>query len=376
MKRLQKHHYIYHHDAYPQFTWDQSAILNLLTHVSAQQGRILGKMQQFGFGVQQEAMLNALTEEITQSSEIEGEILNSEQVRSSLARRLNISIDNETTPSHHIEGVVDEIMDAVQNYIELLTEERLFGWHGVLFPSGRSGLHKIRVAEYRTGEIHVVSKKGLDEVIHYTAPEPEKVGEQMTVFLRWLNSKDNENPLLKAAIAHLWFVIIHPFDDGNGRLARIITEMLLARSENTYLRFYSMSAQILKERKSYYQVLKQTTTGGLDITLWLVWFLECLSHAIANSEKTAGKVLQKAAFWQKNAAEIPNKLQREIINRLFDGFEGNLTSGKAAKIFKVSQPTAIRTLGDLTAKGFLEVRGAGRSTHYVLAGERFMVNFH
>ena len=365
MKRLQANKYIYQHEDYPQFTWDHKAILNLLTRVSGQQGRILGKMQQFGFGVQQETMLNTLTEEITQSSEIEGEIINSEQVRSSLARRLNISLDNETTPSHHIEGVVDAVMDAVRNFNELLTEERLFGWHGVLFPSGRSGLHKIRVAEFRTGEIHVVSKKGLDEIIHYMAPE--NVKEQMTVFLRWLNTKDNENPLLKAAIAHLWFFIIHPFDDGNGRLTRIITEMLLARAENTYLRFYSMSAQILKERKGYYQVLKQITTSGLDITPWLVWFLECLSHAIENSEKTAGKVLQKAAFWQRNAAEIPNKLQREIINRLFDGFEGNLTSGKVAKIFEVSQPTAIRTLGDLTAKGFLEVHGAGRSTHYVLA---------
>ena len=366
MKRLFNPEYIYQHEAYPQFTWDHSVILNLLTRVSVQQGRILGKMLQFGFGVQQETMLNALTEEITRSSEIEGEILNSEQVRSSLARRLNITLENETTPSYHIEGVVDAILDAVRNFNGSLTEDRLFSWHAVLFPTGRSGLYKIRVAEYRAGKIHVVSKKGMDEIVHYTAPEPEKVPEQMTAFLKWLNTNGNENPLLKAAIAHLWFVIIHPFDDGNGRLTRIITEMMLARAENTALRFYSMSAQIKKEKKEYYRVLKQTCSGGLDITPWLVWFLECLYNAIENSADTAGKVLQKAAFWQKNAAEIPNKLQREIINRLFDGFEGNMTSGKASKLFKVSQPTAIRLLGDLVTKGFLKVKGAGRSTHYTL----------
>jgi len=358
--------YIYEYDGYPKFTWDKDAILSLLTRVSLLQGKVLGKMQQFGFGVQQDAMLNALTEEITKSSEIEGEILNSEQVRSSLARQLNINLEKETRPSRHVEGIVEAVIDAVSNYKKPLDEERLFGWHGVLFPTGRSGLHKILVGEFRDSEISVVSSKEYNEVVHYKAPMPEKVQEQMKEFLLWLNTDGNENPLLKAAVAHLWFVIIHPFDDGNGRLTRIITEMLLARSEDTNLRFYSMSAQIQKEKKDYYKVLELTTSGALDITMWLIWFLECLGRAIEDSEEIIGKVLRKAVFWQKNSAEIPNKTQREIINRLLDGFTGNLTSGKVQKIFKISQPTAIRMLNDLVEKGFLEVRGAGRGTHYVL----------
>ena len=358
--------YIYEHGGYPKFTWDKDSVLNLLTQVSVLQGKVLGKMQQFGFGVQQEAMLNALTEEITKSSEIEGEILNSEQVRSSLAKWLNVNLEKETAPSHHIEGIVEAVMDAVRNYKTQLDEERLLGWHATLFPTGRSGLRKIRVAQYRDSDMSVVSNKGYNEIIHYEAPLPEKVQEQMTEFLRWLNAEGNENPLLKAAIAHLWFVIIHPFDDGNGRLTRIITEMMLARSENTDLRFYSMSAQIQKEKNEYYRILKLTTAGELDITAWLAWFLECLGRAIQACEKISGKVLRKAEFWQKNSAEISNDIQREIINKLFDGFSGNLTSGKVEKIFKISQDTAIRMLRDLVEKGFLKVRGAGRSTHYVL----------
>ncbi|MDR1811287.1 MAG: Fic family protein, partial [Candidatus Fibromonas sp.] len=273
----------------------------------------------------------------------------------------------ETISSRHIEGIVESVMDAVRNYREPLTEERLFGWHAALFPTGHSGAHKIRVAELRNSEMQVVSSKGYKEIVHYKAPVPEKVREQMTEFLCWLNAEGNENPILKAAIAHLWFVIIHPFDDGNGRLTRTITEMMLARAENTYLRFYSMSAQIQKEKKGYYKILEQISTGNLNITDWLIWFLECLGHSIENSEEIAGKVLRKAIFWQKNAAEISNNIQREIINRLFDGFTGNLTSGKVEKIFRISQDTAGRLLKDLVEKGFLEVRGAGRSTHYVLA---------
>ncbi|MDR2269255.1 MAG: DUF4172 domain-containing protein, partial [Rickettsiales bacterium] len=328
--------YIHEQSGYPKFTWDKDLIVNLLTSVSISQGRILGKMQQFGFGIQQEAMLNAMTEEITKSSEIEGEILNSEQVRSSLARRLNINLEQEITPSHHIEGVVDILMDAVHNYKNPLTEDRLFGWHGALFPTGRSGLHKIRVAEFRTGEMKVVSSNGFREMVHYEAPQPDKVPGQMLEFLHWLDTNGNENALLKAALAHLWFVIIHPFDDGNGRLTRTITEMMLARAENTNLRFYSMSAQIQKDKKEYYRVLEQTTTGGLDITPWLVWFLETLGHAITGNEEIVGKVLKKATFWQKNAAQIPNNIQQEVINRLLDGFIGNMTSGKVGKIFKIS----------------------------------------
>jgi Fic family protein len=238
-----------------------------------------------------------------------------------------------------------------------------------LFPTGYSGPYKIKVGAFRDGEMRVVSEKGYGEIVHYEAPPPGKVQDQMNEFLNWLNTKDGENPLLKAAIAHLWFVIIHPLDDGNGRLTRVITEMLLARAENTSLRFYSMSAQIQKDKKNYYTTLEHTTKGGTNITEWLTWFLGCLERAISGSEEIIGKVLRKASFWQKYAAEIPNNKEREILNRLFDGFIGNMTAGKVEKIFKVSAPTATRMLRDLTARGFLEVRGAGRNTHYILPNE-------
>ncbi len=358
--------YIHEQIGYPRFIWDETAIFNCLTHIALHQGIVLGKMRQFGFGDQQEAMLNALTEEITKSSEIEGEILNSEQVRSSLARRLNINLEKFVPESHHIDGIVQTMMDAVNNYKIPLTHERLFAWHASLFPTGYSGIHKINVASYREKEMQVVSTKRYEEIVHYEAPDYFLVPAQMNGFLDWLNTDDNEIPLLKAAIAHLWFVIIHPFNDGNGRLARTITEMMLARAENTGLRFYSMSAQIQKEKKAYYDILKQTTTGGLDITPWLLWFFDCLESAIDGSGEIAGKVLIKAEFWHKHSAEIPNKIQREIINRLIDGIEGNVSSGKAAKMFKISQDTASRLLKDLEARGFLAVQGAGRSTHYVL----------
>jgi Fic family protein len=358
--------YIYQNKGYPHFTWDKAKILDSLTRTAVLQGKIIGKMQQFGFGIQQEAMLNALTEEITKSSEIEGEILNSEQVRSSLARQLNINLTKEAAPSHHIEGVVETMMDAVRDFKKQLTKSRLLGWHASLFPTGYSGMHKIRAGKFRDEEMQVVSNKNGRDIVHYEAPDPKEVPEQMVDFLDWLNKDGNENPLLKVAIAHLWFVIIHPFDDGNGRLTRTITEMLLARAENTSLRFYSMSAQIQKEKKEYYRILERTTTGGLDITEWLGWFFECLSRSIEASESIVGNVLKKAVFWQKNAIAISNKIQQDIINRLFDGFEGNLTSGKVEKIFKVSQDTATRLLKDLVNKGFLEVQGGGRSTHYVL----------
>jgi Fic family protein len=357
--------YIHEYNEYPHFTWDRSVELHLLTRIAIMQGGILGKMQQLGFGSQQESMLNALTEEITKSSEIEGEILNSEQVRSSLAKRLDINLDNEIKPTHHIEGMVDSIMDAIKNFDEPLTKPRLFGWHASLFPTGYSGMQKIKTGEFRGGDIQVVSKNYTDNIVHYEAPSAEKVPVQIEQFLDWLNKDDNENPLLKAAIAHLWFVIIHPFDDGNGRLTRIITEMLLARSERTSLRFYSMSAQIQKDKKGYYRILEQTTTGNLNITEWLLWFFNCLEKSIKASEEVAGSVLKKAAFWQQNALIITNEIQRQIINRLFDGFIGNMTSGKVAKIFKVSQDTATRLLQDLVEKGFLKVQGGGRSTHYI-----------
>lgn len=361
--------YIHNLPDYPNFTWDTAKIMNILTRVAGLQGQILGKMQQFGFGDQQMAILNAMTQEITKSSEIEGEILNSEQVRSSLAKRLDIHLDNSANPSHHIDGIVSTMMDATQNYSAPLTTERLYAWHAALFPTGYSGMQKIIVGAYRRGEMEIVSNRTYSDRIHYVAPSPDSVPTQMDAFLKWINT-DNENLLVKAAIAHLWFVIIHPFDDGNGRITRTITEMLLARSENTSLRFYSMSAQIQREKGAYYKILEQTTTGGMDITDWITWFLGCLLRAMESSQEIISTVLMKSEFWQKHSAEISNPKQREIINRLLDGFIGHMTSGKAAKILKVSNDTALRLLQDLTTRGFLEKCGAGRNTHYVLNKKR------
>ena len=358
--------YIYQHGEYPHFTWDEKRILDLLTSTAALQGRLLGKMQQLGFGAQQEVMLNALTEEITKSNKIEGEILDSAQVRSSIAGKLDINLSKKAVPSHRINCVVECMLDAIRNFNKPLTKARLFGWHAALFPSGYSGMNKIRTARFRNGEMQVVSVKSNRETVLYEAPSFGEVPKQMLSFLNWLNKAGNENPLLKAAIAHLWFVIIHPFDDGNGRLTRIITEMLLARAENTPLRFYSMSSQIQKEKKEYYHILECTTTSSPDITGWLEWFFNCLDRSIGASEMIAGNVLKKAVFWQKNSIAVTNSIQQAIINRLFDGFEGNLTSGKTAKMYKVSQDTAGRLLKDLMDKNILEIKGGGRSTHYVL----------
>ena len=266
MRSLFMRKYIHQYEKYPNFIWDSKKILNILTAIAGRQGFVLGKMRQFGFGIQQEAMLNALAEEITKSGEIEGEILNSQQVRSSIARRLNIKTDYPAQKSHHIDGIVQSMMDAVNNYKIPLTHKRLFGWHAALFPTGYSGMQKIKVGAYRKERMQIVSAKKYRDVIYYEAPLPEKVPGEMKRFFNWINTPNNENPLIKAAIAHLWFVIIHPFDDGNGRLTRIITEMMLARAENTNLRFYSMSSQIQKEKKDYYDILEETNTGEGDIS--------------------------------------------------------------------------------------------------------------
>jgi Fic family protein len=359
--------YIYEYDQWPKFTWDSAAILDPLVRVAGLQGQLLGKMRQFGFGLQQEAMLDALTEEITKSSEIEGEILNSGQVRSSIARQLDMDFDNGAEPSHHVEGVVAMMIDAVNHYADRFDAKRLFSWHAALFPEGYSGMNRIRVAKFRTEEMRVVSNRVGREAVYYEAPPPELVPDMMREMMTWINAKGHENPLVRAATGHLWFVVIHPFDDGNGRIARAITDMLLARAENTRLRFYSMSAQIQREKKDYYKALELTTKGSLDITLWLKWFFECLIRAINSSETLVGIVLKKAEFWKKNAHIVTDDKQREIINCLFDGFEGNLTSGKVLKIFKLgSQDTATRLLQDLVRKGILNVEGAGRGTHYTL----------
>ena len=362
--------YIYQNENWTDFTWNDKKISVLLAQVRNLQGRLLGKMSVLGFGFQAEATLEIITLDVLKSSEIEGEKLNRAQVRSSIARRLGIEVAGLVTSARNVDGIVEMMLDATQRYELSLTEERMFGWHSTLFPTGYSSGYKIDVACYRKGEMQVVSGAMGKEKVHYEAVVTEKVKPEMNKFLRSLNTENNKiDSVIKAAIAHLWFVTIHPFDDGNGRIARAISDMLLARSDDSKQRFYSMSAQILKERKKYYEVLEKTQHSlNSDITIWLDWFLNCLKNAFLASEKILQSVLHKADFWRENAKTTFNDRQIKMLNKLFDGdFRGNLQSSKWAKICKCSQDTAIRDIKDLIEKGILQQeQQGGRSTNYEL----------
>ena len=362
--------YIYQNENWTDFSWEDKRISVLLAQVRNMQGRLLGKMNALGFAFQAEATLEIITLDILKSSEIEGEKLNRVQVRSSIARRLGIDTAGLVISARNIDGIVEMMLDATQRYELSLTEERMFGWHAALFPTGYSGSHKIDVAGYRKNEMQVVSGAMGREKIHYEAVTAEKVQSEMDKFLQWLNAENDEtDSVIKAAIAHLWFVTIHPFDDGNGRMARAISDMLLARSDESKQRFYSMSAQILKERKKYYDTLEKTQHNtNSDITGWLDWFLNCFKNALLASEKILQSVLYKADFWNKNAKITLNGRQIKILNKLLDGdFRGKLQSSKWAKICKCSQDTAIRDIKDLIEKGiFQQEQPGGRSTNYEL----------
>lgn len=328
-------------------------------------------MEALGFALRTEASLVTLTEDVVKSSEIEGERLDRDQVRSSIARRLGIDIGALTPAERDVEGVVEMMLDATQRYVEPLTAERLFGWHAALFPTGRSGMHRIIVGAWRddrTGSMQVVSGPVGRERVHYEAPSADRLAREMGTFVDWFNHEVSLDPVLKAGVAHLWFVTIHPFDDGNGRIARAIADMALARSERSVQRFYSMSAQIRAEREGYYDILEATQKGELDITRWLEWFLRCLGRAIDGAETTLATVMAKARFWEARAGQSFNERQRLVLNRLLDGFEGKLTSSKWAALAKCSQDTALRDIDDLVRRGVL-ARGAGggRSTSYSLA---------
>jgi Fic family protein len=356
---------------WPGFRWDQESLTEMLAAVRHRQGRLLGRMEGLGFSLRKQATLQTLTEEVVKSSEIEGEVLDKEQVRSSLARRLGIETGALTPAERHVEGVVEMILDVTENYIEPLTAERLFGWHAALFPTGRSGLRRSIAGAWRdakTGPMQVVSGPDNRQRVHFEAPQAGRLDVEMTSFLNWFNGSNGGDPVLKAAIAHLWFVTIHPFEDGNGRIARAITDLALARSENTAQRFYSMSSQIRQERKAYYDVLEATQKGDLDITEWLTWFLGCIDRAFGHAETILQGVLMKARFWETHAGARLNDRQRMMINRLLDGFEGKLTSSKWAKIAKTSQDTAGRDIDGLIKQGILVKDAAGgRSTSYSLA---------
>jgi Fic family protein len=362
--------YIHELKHWPDFTWDAEAILIRLGEVRHRQGHILGLMSSAGFKLKENALLDTLTLDVTKSSEIEGEKLNSDQVRSSIARRLGIEIGGVTPADRNVDGVVDMMLNATQKYSDHLTADRLFDWHGALFPIGRSGIHKITVAAWRTpeaGPMQVVSGAMGKEKIHFEAPEAGLVSDEMDKFLKWINSESATDTVLKAAVAHLWFVTIHPFDDGNGRIARAITDMLLARADGTSQRFYSMSAQILRERITYYDMLEATQKGNLDITSWLKWFLDCLYRAMDHTEEMLIAVAQRARFWNENRSILLNSRQHYMVTMLLDQFYGKLTSSKWAKMTKSSTDTALRDIQDLVDKNILEKEeSGGRSTTYKL----------
>lgn len=361
--------YIWQQTDWPDFTWDDAKLSYKLGRVRGLQGRLVGRMSALGFDLKNSAMLDALTADITKSSEIEGEILNVDQVRSSVARHLGIEIEGLPEADRYIDGVVQVMIDATQNYMQPLTAERFFNWHAALFPTGRSGVYKITVADWRQGAepMQVISGAMGKEKIHYQAPDSDHVPYQMKLFLEWVNGNQKIDPVLKAAIAHLWFVTIHPFDDGNGRISRTITDLFLARADEMPHRFYSMSAEIRKQRKRYYEMLEKTQKGSLDIINWLEWFLDCLEAALLDTEKSISTILQKAAFWDKYRLVSMNERQIKMVNLFWDGFDGKLTSSKWAKITKCSPDTALRDIQDLITKGvFRKTDEGGRSTNYEL----------
>ena len=361
--------YIYHYDNWTNFVWNENEIRDLFGEVKYLQGKLNGIVSTIGFSQKEETLLKTLTFDILKSSEIEGELLNYDQVRSSIARRLGIETAGLVPSARNIEGIVEMMLDATQHYEKPLTEERLFGWHNALFPSGYSGAHKIDVACYRKDEIQVVSGVMGQEKVFYEAVPQALVKAEMDKFLHWLNIDFSIDNMLKAAIAHFWFIIIHPFDDGNGRIARTITDMQLARAEKSLQRFYSLSSQILVEKQKYYEALQKVQwRSDSDITEWLTFFLNCMKNALLSSEQAISHVLHKAEFWAQHEYTPINERQRLMLNKLFDSdFVGKLQSSKWAKCCKCSQDTAIRDINDLIEKGILKQQeGGGRNTNYML----------
>ena len=363
--------YIHELPDWPRFEWDRECLTELLAAVRHRQGRLIGRMEGLGFQLRQEAVLQTLTADVLKSSEIEGEKLDSEQVRSSIARRLGMDIGALKPADRNVEGVVEMMLDATRHYDQPLTAERLFAWHASLFPTARSGMTRIRAGAWRdgsTGPMEVVSGPVGKGRTHFVAPSAARLDAEMKTFLDWFNANAEIDPVLKAGLAHLWFVTIHPFDDGNGRIARAIADMALARSENSPQRFYSMSAQIRQERGAYYDVLERTQKGTMNVTPWMEWFLGCLGRAIDGAQSTLGAVLAKARFWERMQGVPLNDRQRLVLHRLLDGFEGKLTTSKYAKLAKCSQDTALRDMLPLVERGILVRNPAGgRSTSYAMA---------
>ena len=364
--------YIWQSDEWPQWRFDLPALAQPLAEVSQAQGRLLGRLADVGLPLRDQASLAALTDDVVKTSEIEGELLNVASVRSSIARRLGMDIGALAPVDRHVEGVVEMVLDATSHSPDPLTAERLFGWHAALFPTGYSGLSRIAVGQWRddsAGPMQVVSGPVNRRKVHFQAPPADALPDQMLQFLAWANRTTEEPTLIKAGLAHLWFVTLHPFDDGNGRIARAVGDLFLARADGVgQQRFYSLSAQIQRERKDYYDILERTQKGSLDVTAWLAWFLSTLGRAVGSAQATLDSVLTKARFWQRWAGTPMNERQAKLLNRLLDGFEGKLTSSKWAAIGKCSPDTALRDITQLLQLGVLRKSSeGGRSTSYELA---------
>ncbi|MCX6162986.1 MAG: Fic family protein [Ignavibacteriae bacterium] len=362
--------FIYQDKDWPNFIWNSDSLVSLLGEVRNKQGLLIGKMDSMGFDLKAEATLENLTLDTIKSSEIEGEFLNAKEVRSSIARHLGLDISGLIPSDRYVDGLVEMMLDATQNYNKPLNAERLYGWQAALFPAGRSGLYKLKTGKWRDdkkGPMQVVSGAFGKEIVHFQAPDASGISNEMKDFLKWFNNEKKLDPVFKAGIAHLWFITIHPFEDGNGRIARAITDMQLARADGSKQRFYSMSAQIRAERSKYYNILEETQKGSLDITQWLKWFLKCLVNALNQSDNTLRKVIFKAEFWNKHADANLHERQKLLLNKMLGGFEGKLTSTKWAKIAKCSNDTALRDIQDLINKQILIKENAGgRSTNYLL----------
>ena len=359
--------YIYQHKEWPHFTGDQAKLTYLLADVRHLQGKLLGRMESLGFSLREEASLQTLTYDVIKTCEIEGETFDVQQVRSSIARRLGIETTRSIPLERDVEGIVEVMLDATRHYDIPLTKERLSDWHAALFQTGRSGLQRIKVGTWRdeaSGPMQILSGPIGTEKVHYEAPSFNTLEEEMSLFTSWFNTASNLDGVIKSALAHFWFVSIHPFDDGNGRIARAIADMALAQSEKSNQRFYSMSAQIQKERHTYYDFLEECQKGSLDITLWVDWYLSCLKRAMQASDMLLESILIKARFWEKQANKHFNDRQKGLLNRLLDGFEGKLTSSKWAKICKCSQDTALRDITDLLELHVLQKDENGRNTSY------------
>lgn len=362
--------YIHLKKDWPNFRWDNDILLPYVSKLRNLQGRLIGRMEGLGFELRDDAFLGTITDDVIKSSEIEGELLNPEEVRSSVARRLGMEISRLPAASRDVEGVVEMMLDATQQYKEPLTKNRLGGWHAALFPTGRSGLTKITVGDWRKGDkgpMQVLSGAMGKEKVHYVAPDAPRLDEEMDQFIRWFNSEDNMEPVIKSAVAHLWFVTIHPFDDGNGRIARTIGDCQLARADRTNQRYYSMSTQIMAKKKGYYNILESTQKGSLDISQWLVWYMERLTEALEATNVTLSRIFTKAKFWEQHRTTTFNERQKFMINKLQGDFVGKLYSSKWAKMTKVHRDTALKDIQDLVEKGVLSATGeGGRSTNYVI----------